>query len=248
MWRIIGLVYALRLYGTLPDFIGSDSVTQTDSNQHSLDSRTLQVRSLYCSRSYRRLVDDFCVSLEAGAGLQVTGVNGVGKTTLLKSLATLSRPDSGSIHWCGQDIREDIDSYRSDLSYLGHKLGLAPQLTPSENLAFFRRFLPGSENVSIDLGAALEAMGCDEYAHVPVSQLSAGQKQRVALSRVCMGASWLWILDEPANALDNDGIALLKTQLSQHLDRGGLLIFTSHLDLGINRCSPVALHPIPTEQ
>ena len=58
----------------------------------------------------------------------------------------------------------------------------------------------------------------------------------------------MWILDEPANALDQDGIALLKTQLSQHLDRGGLLIFTSHLNLELNRCSQIALHPVPIEQ
>ena len=58
-----------------------------------------------------------------------------------------------------------------------------------------------------------------------------------------MGARPLWILDEPANALDQDGIGLLRERLAKHLDSGGLLIFTSHLDLGLDACPLITLHP-----
>lgn len=164
--------------------------------------------------------------LMPGEALQVLGGNGKGKTTLLKILCGLLAPTRGQIFWKGHSINQCQIHYRSDLIYLGHLLGLKPYLTVYENLLLSAK-LKGSF-AQPNLLKGLDQMGLKEKVFQLTYQLSAGQRQRLALTRLIIFKCSLWILDEPFNVLCLDGQQLMGQLIKNHLSSGGMMIFTSH--------------------
>lgn len=168
------------------------------------------------------------VGLEAAAGdcVHVLGPNGSGKTTLLRVIAGLLTPEQGTVEWNGRSTREHRDEWCANFSYLGHSEGLKPELTSRENLAFDaglrRRLRPG------EIVTALIAVGLAEARDQPAGILSAGQRRRLAMARVVLAATSLWILDEPYTNLDPDGAALVSAVIGRHLDDGGAAIIAAH--------------------
>jgi len=130
--------------------------------------------------------------LTGGECLQVTGINGSGKTTLLRALCGLMPLEEGRIRWRGADIAADPGAYHSDLAYVGHDNGLKGDLTALENLRFgigLRRRVTAA-----DCEAALAQVGLSGQHALPLRQLSAGQRRRVALARLPLMDAALWIL------------------------------------------------------
>ena len=161
------------------------------------------------------LVRDLTFTLAPGEALVLTGPNGTGKTTLLRALAGLVRPDAGIIT-------------APPLAYLGHGDALKPAETVREAIRFAAR-LHGAG----DGGAALEAMGLSKLVFRACGQLSAGQKRRLAVARLTLDAkARLWLMDEPAAPLDHDGKALLASLVADFRARGGMVIAATHADLG----------------
>lgn len=194
------------------------------------DENRLEATEIECLRGFQSLFRDLSLAVEAGVGLQVRGANGSGKTSLLRILCGLALAESGSVYWNGSDIRKSAAEYRAQISYLGHRPALKGELTPRENLDVLGA-LHGRRPEGSRIGEILEAIGIQRRHERPVRTLSAGQQQRTALARVMLSDAPLWILDEPATALDDSGISTLRTALRGHLDRGGLVIFTSHQPL-----------------
>ena len=191
----------------------------------------LQLLKVGCERDDRRLFSGVDFVLEAGRALQIAGPNGVGKTTLLRVLATLSNHYEGQIQWRGNNIREYKANYRAEFLFFGHHTAVKPELTPIENLQWVTR-LDGAHSAP-DMFAALAAVGLKGYEEFPSQHLSAGQQRRVALARLVISQHALWILDEPFTALDVDGVAWLEEQIHGHLQRGGSVLFTTHQAIGI---------------
>ena len=189
---------------------------------------TLAVTRLCCERGYRTLFGNLSFSLEAGSGLYLTGENGVGKSTLLRALCGLFQPLSGEVSWTLDG--QPVDLHSLPVSYLGHKSGLSLELTPSQNLAFLCAMDRGQPDMAP--AAALERMQLGHAADIPCHQLSAGQLRRVALARLLACGTPAWLLDEPATALDTDGQNLVDTMVAEQLERGGVVIMTSHQSLG----------------
>ncbi|WP_115330542.1 cytochrome c biogenesis heme-transporting ATPase CcmA [Legionella busanensis] len=187
----------------------------------------LDICSICFEYEEKPLLNEVQLSIESGMLLHLKGPNGVGKTTLLKIVAGLLQPLRGDIYWRGQSIYSNLASYQQSLCYVGHKLGLSSQLTVRENCLFD---LQWQQNIS-ELSNFLELLSLQDLIDKPCSQLSAGQLRRVALLRLLMNKLPLWLLDEPLIALDNSSIAILSACFSEHLDRGGLIIMTSHQDL-----------------
>ena len=188
----------------------------------------LQANALACRRGRRLLFSGLDLRLSAGQGLWLRGRNGRGKTSLLRLAAGLAGPAAGELRWGGEPLRRSA-AFRRQRVWLGHHNALKEDLSVTENLAFLAR-LQGRRHDSASLAAALAAAGMAERAGAAVRTLSQGQRRRVALARLVLeDQPGLWLLDEPYDALDVDGMAWLGGLIAAHLARGGSLMFASHL-------------------
>lgn len=187
----------------------------------------LEAHNLTCLRGGRQLFSDINFAVGAGELLHVQGANGSGKTSLLRILAGLSRPDTGIVRWCGNDIREAKEEYAAQLLYLGHQPAVKDDLTALENLQVSSR-IAGLDSTLDDLRAALEMTGLGKRTALPARVLSQGQRRRLALSRLWLDERPLWVLDEPFTALDVQATALLEERLESHLAKGGTVVLTTH--------------------
>ncbi|MDN0109083.1 cytochrome c biogenesis heme-transporting ATPase CcmA [Yersinia mollaretii] len=189
----------------------------------------LEAKDLTCIRDERRLFQRLSFCISAGEIVQVEGQNGAGKTSLLRILAGLADADEGQVSWQGENIRRDRARYHQDLLYLGHQPGIKSVLTPFENLAFYQSVFQKVDSAAI--WQALALVGLVGYEDLPVSQLSAGQQRRVALARLWLSQSPLWILDEPLTAIDKQGVGTLLALFVEHAAKGGMVLLTTHQDL-----------------
>lgn len=190
----------------------------------------LKACELTCVKRDRVLFENVSLAVNAGELLYVRGPNGAGKTSLLRILTGLSTPESGTVLFNGQDIADSSLSYLSTLLYLGHKSGTNGSLSALDNLTFWlaQHQVKCEESQLFD---ALMRIGLVGLEDVPVRFLSAGQQRRVALARLWLKPADVWILDEPFTALDVKGIALLEGRMKSHVERGGIVITTSHQPL-----------------
>jgi heme exporter protein A len=190
----------------------------------------LKACELTCVKRDRVLFENVSLAVSAGELLYVRGPNGAGKTSLLRILTGLSTPESGTVLFNGEDIADSSFSYLSTLLYLGHKSGTNGSLSALDNLTFWlaQHQVKCEESQLFD---ALMRVGLVGLEDVPVRFLSAGQQRRVALARLWLKPADVWILDEPFTALDVKGIALLEGRMKSHVERGGVVITTSHQPL-----------------
>lgn len=187
----------------------------------------LRVEGLSCSRGERRLFSGLSLALGGGEAVQIAGANGCGKTTLLRTVCGLQRPEAGTVRWRDNDIHRDPEAFDGECLYLAHENALNPDLTPRENLAALAR-LHGDPHSDEAIESALDALGVAALADRPCRNLSAGQRRRSALSRLRLSRAPLWLLDEPAAALDTGARTLLGDCIAGHVDGGGAVLFTTH--------------------
>lgn len=176
------------------------------------------------------LLCDVHFSLVPGSLLHIQGNNGSGKTTLLKLIAGLLLPTRGEIRYQGQSIRLQKSIYQEQICYLGHKTGISPGLTVWENCQFDLK----RKQSDAELEALLQQFELWDLKDQSTSLLSAGQKRRIGLIRVLGSNTPLWLLDEPLVALDQPTISLLMAAIQAHIQRNGVVIFTSHQRLPIH--------------
>ena len=186
---------------------------------------TLEAHELECVRDDRTLFSNLGFRLERGRALILEGRNGSGKTSLLRILCGIRLPDSGSVTWGETDINKLGPDYHVHTAYVGHRDGIKLDLTPLENLAMARAL--GRPN-NRPLEAALEKVELSGFEDVLTRNLSAGQQRRLALARLLVTDTVLWILDEPFTSLDTQGIKIIEDLFDQHTTNGGMLAVTSH--------------------
>jgi len=191
---------------------------------------SLDVKNLQCIRGDRELFSELSFSLEKNQLMVLEGQNGSGKTTLLRTLCGLYTADEGEILWQGESIKKQDEVYRNELLYLGHLNAIKPDLTVLENLRF-NTLLAGDLRGDDELVQALDTIGLFAFEDFPASQLSQGQKRRVALARLLVSKATLWILDEPFVALDVVAVDLLQSIIAKHVDMGGMVILTTHQEV-----------------
>lgn len=190
---------------------------------------SLRAHALALARGERQLFSKLSFTLVPGQAVRLRGANGAGKTSLLRVLCGLSRPDEGAVLWHEQDIRHDRAGYAACLAYVGHADAVKHDLLAWENLA--SGALSGQPGARAAALALLEAEGLGPQAMLPTRALSQGQRRRLALARLQLAAPGsLWILDEPFSHLDAPACARLAAQLGQHCAAGGMLVYTSHGD------------------
>jgi heme exporter protein A len=188
----------------------------------------LVVKNLSCSRDDRLLFDNINFSLLPGQIVLLEGSNGSGKTTLLRILCGFRAADDGGVYWRGVRITDSSDC--DGIAYVGHADGAKKELTVLDNLRFALALgRPGHYT----LEQALETVQLAGYDDNPVHTLSAGQKRRLSLARLLISNSLLWILDEPFTALDRQGVSLIEALIADQVERGGMVILTSHQALNL---------------
>ena len=195
------------------------------------NNTTLEARELACIRDDRTLFSSLEFRLERGQALVLEGRNGSGKTSLLRILCGIRLPDAGCINWCGENIDRLGADYHEHTAYVGHRDGIKLDLTPLENLAMARAL--GKPN-DTTLEEALEKVDLYGFEDVLTRNLSAGQQRRLALARLLVTDTVLWILDEPFTSLDTHGIKTIEHLLDQHTGKGGMLAVTSHHAVNLN--------------
>ncbi len=187
----------------------------------------LRASGLACRRGNEWLFRNLDFEIRSTQLLWLRGPNGSGKTSLLRIVAGLLQPDVGQVSVEDSEAR----AYSQRLVYIGHTNGLKDDLTALESLDFLAR-LHGRAHPPEALLSALRRLAIHHRRHAAIRTLSQGQRRRVALSRLALECEpALWVLDEPFDALDTDGIEAVKALLDEHRARGGSVLLTSHVPL-----------------
>ena len=164
--------------------------------------------------------------VEVGEIVLLTGPNGAGKTSLLRVCAGLLPVERGQARVLGIDLAEDRGAVRERVGILGHSNGLYLDLTVRQNIEFWAELIQASAD---EVDAALSHVGLSgRLAEVRASQLSAGQRRRVALARLIIRRAELWLLDEPHAGLDSQARDELDATLRKAVEVGATVIVASH--------------------
>jgi heme exporter protein A len=189
----------------------------------------LAFRDVTCARGGRMLFERLSFALPAGGAALVTGPNGVGKSSLIRVAAGLLKPAAGSV--AGSDARALMVE--------------ANALDAERRLGGALRFWAALDDEDTDPGArvvsALEATGLAALVDVPVRLLSTGQRRRAALARVVASKAAVWLLDEPANGLDDASVRLLEQLIAAHRAGGGVALVATHLPIDVPGAVPIVL-------
>jgi len=192
----------------------------------------LEVINLTCVRGTRRLFKELSFSAESGELVELRGPNGSGKTSLLRILCGLAMPAAGEVRWNGSGIRSLGEEYFGAVAYLGHQNAVKDELTAIENL----RISGAVCGYALDTKEAqeiLKRVGLTQQQNLPARVLSAGQRRRLAMTRLLTSKARLWILDEVLTSLDDAAMNLSREFISAHLKQDGIAIVATHQDLGL---------------
>jgi len=184
--------------------------------------KILTLDGLAVRRGGRLLFEGLDLSLKDGEAAALTGRNGAGKTSLLRAIAGLVAIESGVVGFGDLDPAEARASF---VHFVGHQDGLKPGRTAGEELGFWTRWLGGTEAAAREAAEALELA---PLLDLEVRRLSAGQRRRLALSRLIAAPRPLWLLDEPMSPLDAVWRVRFGEIMAAHLARGGLIVAAVH--------------------
>lgn len=185
----------------------------------------LNVTDLAVQRGGLPVLSGLALSLAAGRALVLRGPNGIGKTTLLRTIAGLQPPLEGHVTLPPEGA-----------AYAGHADGAKAMLTVAENLGFWARIY-GTRTI----GPALTAMDLHSLQDRPAQTLSAGQRRRLGLARLFVTGRRLWLLDEPTVSLDAASVARFAAAIRAHLAEGGTALLATHVDLGLDEAETLDL-------
>jgi len=196
------------------------------------DKPSLRVEALTLSRGRRVLFENLSFAAPSGAYVEVQGSNGSGKTSLLRAMAGFLRPQAGTIAFDG------VEEPALALHHLGHANALKREASVRNHLRYWAGLFGGAP--SEDFVAQMLDLG--RVMSLPVRVLSQGQARRLSLARLIVAPRPVWLLDEPAAALDEAGKAVLNEMIAAQRASGGVVVAAVHEPLG---ASPSQIVRVP---
>jgi len=189
-------------------------------------AQTFSGVNLDCRRGGRLVFTGLNFAVPPGGALILRGHNGSGKTTLLRVMAGLTPAAGGHLAWDGT-VLDDPDAHAARLRFVTHLDAVKPALTVAENLCFWMSLWAGKVSEPV-LQKSMQAFDLKRFESFPARLLSAGQRHRLALSRLLVAPAPLWLLDEPGNALDDASLGALARAIADHRAQGGQVVVASH--------------------
>ena len=206
-----------------------DSLAWAYRKMPTFDPQSFAGEELLCIRGERTVFAALDFTVSGGDALILWGPNGSGKSSLLRLMAGLLAPAAGTLRRNCAAVEEDPEAHRANLHYVGHLDAVKPVLTVAENLSFWAAMQGDRTQVA----SALETFGLTPLVSMPARLLSSGQRRRLNLARIAASPAPLWLLDEPAVGLDTASVAILTSLIAAHRAQGGIVILSTHTDLGI---------------
>jgi len=186
------------------------------------DKPALRVDGLSIARGGRVLFKDMSFEASAGEYVELRGANGAGKTSLLRALAGFLKPRAGRIEFDGEE------EPGLALHFIGHTNGLKPNLSARAHIMYWAGLFGAPHGWDIPL----QSVGLAGMSERLTRTLSQGQARRLALTRLLVAPRKLWLLDEPAAALDDAGRAMVGELVAAHCKHGGIVVAAVHEPLG----------------
>jgi heme exporter protein A len=181
------------------------------------DKPGISVHDLAIARGGRLLFEALSFAVQSGGYAEILGVNGSGKTSLLRAIAGFLKPRAGRITF------ERAEEPATALHYLGHLNALKQAASVGAHLRYWGGLLGGGDERD-----ALARVGLEGIADLPARALSQGQARRLALGRLLVAPRPIWLLDEPAAALDANGRRMLAKLIAAHRSNGGVVLAAVH--------------------
>lgn len=193
----------------------------------------LTCNKLTLIKNNKTIFHDLGFALGTGSVLVITGGNGSGKTSLLKIIAGIIKPQAGEILWGDFAVEQIREDFYGDMQFIGHKNFLKSQLSVKENIEFYAKL----SDTQMAVNSALSFFDLNDISHEQVKNLSAGVQQRVRLSLLLACPATLWLLDEPSTNLDQFYKEKLHGLIKTRIKEQGMVLLATHdeffFDLGL---------------
>ena len=193
----------------------------------------LTCNKLTLIKNNKTIFRDLGFALGTGSVLVITGGNGSGKTSLLKIIAGIIKPQAGEILWGDFAVEQIREDFYGDMQFIGHKNFLKSQLSVKENIEFYAKL----SDTKMAVNSALSFFDLNDISHEQVKNLSAGVQQRIRLSLLLACPATLWLLDEPSTNLDQFYKEKLHGLIKTRIKEQGMVLLATHdeffFDLGI---------------
>ena len=190
----------------------------------------LEIKSINLIRNKKLLFKNLSLKLLKSQILILKGSNGIGKSSLLEMIVGIIEGEKGGIYFNGLNLGKHKKLFNNNFLYIGHSNSLKEELTVIENLMIWANIC-GIKIKKKEIINKLNYFKIKNLSHQTISNLSSGQKRKVALSKLLISDAKIWILDEPTNSLDYKSVNQFKNLVYEHQKKTGSAIITTHVEL-----------------
>ena len=194
----------------------------------------LLAQNISLQRSENKIFSDISLSLGSGQIIVLKGMNGSGKTSLLKSILNIIEPTSGTIYWRGKMLKKTLYDFYKHVTYIADKTSSLKQLTLLENIKIWKKISLSKIDFN-QIDSALKTLKLDNYKNKKIYSLSLGEIKKLELLRLIIENKKVWILDEPFSNLDSDSISVMEQTFEDHCVKEGSILFSTHQNINMRR-------------
>ena len=201
----------------------------------------LLVNNLKFKRSGKVIFENINIAASPGKIVFIKGDNGTGKTTLLKTLINILKPNEGDIFWMGKKIKNNIFNFYQETTFVMDKPTSSLAMTVIENINFWKK-ITSSKIKFEEIFNLLEMLGIDQYLKKQTMYLSLGELKKLELTRLILEQKKLWILDEPYIGLDKNSMGIINETFVDHVLNNGIIIFSSNYEPDLKNLDIISLN------